>query len=288
MIEALSYNDNAFITLTYADEHLPKINGNATVLPEHLNLFLKRLRYYYEAYQRKLHQELKINEPFEEWQRFYRFYAVAEYGGAFGRPHYHAILFNFPTCLHIRTRRAVGTQRADAASCCHVCQLVLKAWGKGIIEVGSLERGSAQYVCEDYITKSLRKNDDSRLLPGQHPEFSRMSRMPGIGKPSLWEYADVLMRDEIPALQDVPLGVRIGRAEKGMGRYLRQNLRAMIGREKRAPEEILKQQQAELLPLREAALARKESFKAHLVEEFKGQRLNHMAKKALKRKPRTL
>lgn len=282
MLEALSYSDNAFITLTYDDEHLPKINGNETVLPEHLNLFLKRLRYHYEGYQRKIYKELRLNEPFEEYQKLFRFYAVAEYGGTFGRPHYHAILFNFPTCLRGRTRRDHGSGAADYANCCEVCLLVGRAWGKGIVEVGTVERGSAQYVCENYVTKGLRRNDDIRLRPGQHPEFSRMSRMPGIGQPSLWEYADaILSHDGVNRLPDVPNGIRVGKNERGIGRYLRQSLRAFVGRERNAPQATLDALKEEMQPLREAAFNNSQSFKEVVVQENTGKRLNHLARKSI-------
>lgn len=281
MLEALSYTDNAFVTLTYDDEHLPFINGQPTVLPEHLQWFLKRLRYYYQEYQRKLHKEMKLNEPFEEWEKKFRYYAVGEYGSKTGRPHYHAILFNLPTCVHGRTIRDNITGAAAWDRCCSACQLVGKAWGQGLIECGTVERGSSRYICENYITKNLRRNDDVRLK-GQHPEFSRMSKMPGIGQPSLWEYASTLMSLEgVDRMSDVPNGVRVGKLEKGIGRYLRQSLRAFIGREKNAPLSTLQEVQTQMLPVREAAVTHQTSAKEVIKSVNEGRRINSLAKKAL-------
>lgn len=67
-----------FLTLTYNNAHLPS-NG---VFKEELQLFFKRLR---TALDRK---GIEHN---------IRYFAVAEYGSKSGRPHYHAILWNFPS-----------------------------------------------------------------------------------------------------------------------------------------------------------------------------------------------
>lgn len=282
MLEALSYTDNAFVTLTYEDKKLPCINSQPTVLPEHLTLFLKRMRDHYQRYQFKIHKELKINEPFEEWEKKFRFYAVGEYGTKSGRPHYHVVLFNFPTCVHGRTLRDLRSGAADWSRCCSRCQLVGKAWGKGLVELGTVERGSAKYICENYITKNMRRNDDPRLRAGQHREFSQMSRMPGIGQPSLWEYADALLSlDGTDRMPDVPAGVRLGKVERGTGRYLRQSLRAFIGREKNAPLSTIQELQAQLLPMREAAVHLKTSTKEVIKKVNEGKRINSLARKAL-------
>lgn len=69
-LESLYYRENAYITLTYAPEHLPE---NGSLQPSHLQLFFKRLRRFLDY---------KI-----------RYFACGEYGDKFGRAHYHAIIF---------------------------------------------------------------------------------------------------------------------------------------------------------------------------------------------------
>lgn len=61
-----------FIRLSYDDEHLPMCNGVPTLDKTDLQKFFKRIR----------KAGLQI-----------RYFAVGEYGGKFGRPHYHLLLF---------------------------------------------------------------------------------------------------------------------------------------------------------------------------------------------------
>lgn len=70
--ESMMHPVSSFITLTYADEHVPP-GGN--LVPRDLMLFFKRLR--------KLLGEA----------RSVRYFAVGEYGTKSWRPHYHASLF---------------------------------------------------------------------------------------------------------------------------------------------------------------------------------------------------
>lgn len=287
MLEAMSYSDNAYVTLTYDEDAFSKSSsGELTLSPLEAQNWLKRLRVYYERYQRKLHTELRINEPFEEWQRFFRFYLVGEYGEKNGRPHYHAILFNFPTCAYGRTKRkrllvnGRPSSEPDWSDCCVACRMVGTTWGKGLVDLGRVERGSAEYVCQ-YVTKKMTGVDDVRLKPGQHPEFARMSRMPGIGQPSLWEYASALMGENIPDLPDVPGGVRVGPAEKGMGVYLRRQLRMLMGQQQGAPEHTKMEAQERLRPLREAAFNASKSFKETIVEAHEGKRRSTLARRKI-------
>ena len=72
MHEAQMYDRNCFVTLTYDDEHLPP---NGSLNKRDFQLFMKRLRKRYGS--------------------GIRYYQCGEYGELLGRPHHHAILFNF-------------------------------------------------------------------------------------------------------------------------------------------------------------------------------------------------
>lgn len=74
ILEASLWSDNAFVTLTYDEEHLPE---GGILVKKHLQDYMKRLR-------RKL-EPLKI-----------RYYACGEYGTLTHRPHYHIIIFGYP------------------------------------------------------------------------------------------------------------------------------------------------------------------------------------------------
>lgn len=73
MCESFTHKYSAFLTLTYSDENLVYTrNGIPTLYIPHLNHFFKDLR----------NCGYKI-----------QYYAIGEYGGKFGRPHYHIIIF---------------------------------------------------------------------------------------------------------------------------------------------------------------------------------------------------
>lgn len=71
LLEASCHRQSVFVTLTYDEVNLP---DDKSVSPRHMQLFLKRLRWYAAP--------AKV-----------RFYGVGEYGSLYLRPHYHLALF---------------------------------------------------------------------------------------------------------------------------------------------------------------------------------------------------
>lgn len=128
-----------FITLTYNTENLPStIKGIPTLRKSDVQNFMKRLRFNYcKKY------NLKTSKI--------RYFIVGEYGTKYGRPHYHAIMFNL---LDI--------------------QMIHPAWGNGQIDVKPLKNGGTTYVLK-YLFKNNKK-----LKEGQQKEFSLVSG--GFGK----------------------------------------------------------------------------------------------------------
>lgn len=119
----------SFVTLTYAPDFLVyDVNSKQPTLEKsHLQLFLKRLRYY----------DQKV------WPSNIRYYAVGEYGGLFDRPHYHLILFN----LHPDLTNELP-----------------KIWGMGHVHVGKVEHASIAYVT-GYVISSPDDRNDVRTFP---------------------------------------------------------------------------------------------------------------------------
>lgn len=229
MLEAGLYSDNAFISLTYADQNLPLTSdGLPTLDPKNLQDWLKRFR-------REI-APLKV-----------RFYACGEYGEISQRPHYHAIVFNYPSCKYGKSRYSKLYSR-----CCSQCDIVLDTWGKGLVYLGAVETESAQYVC-GYVTKKMTSKEDMRLN-GRYPEFARMSRKPGIGYDAMHDVASAVMQFDLVAAQgDVPSALRHGSRIMPIGRYLRRELRNMVGEERNAPQATLDKMEEELRALYEAA-----------------------------------
>lgn len=95
--------------------------------------------------------------------------------------------------------------------------------------------------------------DDPRLY-GRHPEFARMSLRPGIGFHAMHEVASTLMEFNLETPSgDVPSALAHGKRVLPLGRYLRRSLRSMVGKEREAPDATLKEQEPEMLALREAS-----------------------------------
>lgn len=159
MHEASLHEENAFITLTYDDDHLP-LQGQL-VYP-HFQEFMKRLRYHYGA-------------PI-------RFYMCGEYGENFDRPHYHAILFG---CAFLDDR--ILLKRSSAGSL-YSSALLDSVWKRGMCSVGDVTFDSAAYVARYVVKKVNGKLADEHYtrvdgLTGEVyqkvPEFSRMSLQNG-------------------------------------------------------------------------------------------------------------
>lgn len=199
MLEAGLQADNAFLTLTYADD------------PVSLNPLDHRR--FMDALRKRL-APLTI-----------RFYMVGEYGEQNLRPHFHYILFGYPSCKG----------RTKKFRCCPACDLIHDVWGKGIISNDPVEIGTCRYVAR-YVVKKMTRFDDPRLSSNMHPEFSRMSLKPGIGFGALKRVAHVIARyDLLTAEGDVPVTLTHGTTQWPLGRYLRKKLRKELGLNEIAP-----------------------------------------------------
>lgn len=189
VLEAGMHKENSFVTLTYAPEHLPP---GGTLIPDHLSGFMKRLRARFPL------------------ARSVRFFGVGEYGGRFGRPHYHLILFG------------LGQKWAG---------LIEDCWRFGRRQVLPLSRELAQYIC-GYTLKKMTKKEDKRLR-GLAPEFVRMSRRPGIGALAVGPVADALGRKAggflLSVEGDIPYALQHGRQLLPLDRYMRDEIRKELG-----------------------------------------------------------
>lgn len=150
--EASQHERNCFITLTYNDTHLP---ANASLRVEDFQNFMKRLRFHYGS--------------------GIRFFHAGEYGENFSRPHYHACLFNhdFEDKILWRNERDVKLYTSEKLS---------ELWEhKGFCTVGDVTFDSAAYVAR-YIVKKITGDRAADHYGDRKPEYTTMSRRPGIGK----------------------------------------------------------------------------------------------------------
>jgi hypothetical protein len=129
---------------TYGEEPPLSFNGCNTLDKTHVQKFIKRLRKH----------ELSNNNS-----RPLKYYLAGEYGGTFGRPHYHILLFN---CSH------ATLLRSDMVS--------TKIWKKGYVRIDRCNIGTINYVA-GYINKGQWQPEDD--YDDRLPQFSLMSKRLG-------------------------------------------------------------------------------------------------------------
>lgn len=173
--ESQLYEHSVFVTLTYDDDHVPH---DFSLDYADFQLFMRRLR--------------RVKPGV-------RFYMCGEYGEDFGRPHFHAALFN---CFF--DDREVY-RKLPSGSVLYTSKQLSELWPKGFVSVGDLTFESAAYIAR-YVMKKVTgaaAEKHYEAVDGytgevyqRKPEFTQMSRKPGIG--SLWfkKFAsDVYPRD---------------------------------------------------------------------------------------------
>lgn len=172
MLELQCHQTAYFITLTYDDDHIIRGNKLAyTLVPEDVTNFMKRLRK-----EQSTRTDTKI-----------RFFLAGEYGSETHRPHYHLIVYDW-----IPPENDLVFLKNSFSGNKYLYSLTLnKLWTHGFNVVADVCWKSCAYVAR-YILKK-HKGTDSNVYEdlGIEPEFSRMSRRPGIGK----EYYDAYAKD---------------------------------------------------------------------------------------------
>lgn len=174
--EAQMHSENSFITLTYDKSNLP---ADGSLVPSHFTKFMYRLR-----------AKLKPKKV--------RYYHIGEYGDDNNRPHYHALLFG-----HDFSADRVSRGKTKQGHPIFTSETLADLWGKGRTEIGTVTAQSAGY-CARYILKKVTGDlADDHYVNKQtglyiQPEYSTMSRRPGIGSKWIEKYfSDVYPSDEV-------------------------------------------------------------------------------------------
>lgn len=164
MHEAQMHEKNCFLTLTYDDDRLP---SDLSLQLEDFQLFMKRLRRGSTSPLRFFHcGEYGCDEPES---------CVTPGCNHTARPHYHACLFGEDfTDDRIHYKK---TKRGDVL---YNSDRLTKDWGKGFAVIGDLTFESAAYVAR-YVLKKITGDEAESHYNGRKPEYTTMSRRPGIG-----------------------------------------------------------------------------------------------------------
>nr|CAI9750321.1 replication initiation protein [Cressdnaviricota sp.] len=204
MLENYYHEKACFVTLTYRDDDLPfdLCSGVPVLEKRDCQLWLKRLRKRFNGTE-------------------VRYYLAGEYGTRSKRPHYHAILFGIgPEQLDPQFFLYGGKSGGEKGLEKRVTPLS-KTWSFGLVHVGEVTRQSIQYVA-GYVTKKFTKKGD-----GYVPEFSLMSRRPGIGSQAVGQIAAVLQQYNLEERTQRQL--RIDGKKWPLGRYLLDKLSDVLG-----------------------------------------------------------
>lgn len=182
----LSYHDSAwFCTFTYDDDHVPRTyypdpeTGEAipalTLRKRDFQLLMKRIRKKFEGD--------KI-----------RFFMSGEYGSETFRPHYHAILFG----LHLNDLKPYKTVKEAGQYYTYYNSASLQeCWPYGYVVVGEVTWESCAYTAR-YVMKKLKGKE--AVFYEKHniqPEFTLMSRKPGIARRYYDEHPGIYEQDKI-------------------------------------------------------------------------------------------
>lgn len=161
-----------FATLTYNNENVPMVVDDydcplgLTLWKPDLQDFMKRLR-----------SRLKFEG------REIRFYGSGEYGSHTRRPHYHLIIFG--VCLEDFGDRVPKGQN-ELGQNYYISEEFSGIWSKGFTLITAVSWNTFAYVSR-YVMKKAYADDVQEF---QVPEFSLMSRRPGLGAYYFDEHPD--------------------------------------------------------------------------------------------------
>ena len=176
--EASLHSENCFLTLTYDDDHIP---SDGSLCMKHFQDFMKRLRF---------NSGIKM-----------RYFHCGEYGDTTQRPHYHACIFGYSPSDKKLWRRSCDNPL-------FISEFLEKTWGHGYVVIGNVTFESAAYVAR-YIMKKITGDmaqeyysdidpQTGEVLNTRLPEYTTMSRRPGIGIGWLEKYSsDVYPHDRV-------------------------------------------------------------------------------------------
>jgi len=191
LLESMLHKHTTFLTLTYADEHMPE---RASLDPAHTRDFIKRLRWHAKG-------------------RDLRYYLVGEYGKSGSRkwnPHYHASIFGL-SCIEQ--------------------SLVDKSWKYGYSLLKEFTVETAAYTAEYIMKKMTKAQDlrlDGRYPEYSRKSLKPALGLGAVDYLVNSLCTDAGM-EEILKTGDIPYEIRVAGKNWPLGRYIRSKIREEIG-----------------------------------------------------------
>lgn len=194
-------NECYFVTLTYNEENIVDVNSDmfpGTLVKEHLQKFMKRLRRKIEYEKHNLYILQRSDRSEKDCnENGVRYFACGEYGSKSFRPHYHLLvyginLFEFPYENWLPSKSGRKQWRS----------LYLEdIWKNGFVTFSQFSWDTAAYVARYTLKKVKGITPEYYSSVGLLPEFTVMSRKPGIGrtffddhKDSIYEFDSIIQR----------------------------------------------------------------------------------------------
>lgn len=195
-IESKNWQNNCFITLTYNTPSLPLTKeGLMTLRIRDLQNFFKRLRYY------ECGNEKWININNSKLEAPIRYFACGEYGPKGGRPHYHAIIFNWkPKDLKFYKYNKYKDP-------IYTSKTLQKIWGNGFVTVEDVNYHTAGYVAQ-YTLKKAGISGEKREYTNEFHFIEKIDERNG--KPFLYAQNTLKKRKKIKEDEFIVMSRAIG------------------------------------------------------------------------------
>lgn len=189
MLESQYHDENYFVTLTYDDDHVPwskyvdqstgEICDIQTLVKKDMQDFFKRVR-----------SDLNYRGL-----SGFRYFCAGEYGDRTARPHYHAIMFG----LHLDD--LVEYSQTDYGIL-YESEFLTRKWGQGRVIIGNVTFNSCSYVARYIMKKQKGESSGIYSYYNVSPEFTLVSRRPGIGKEYFNDNFDNVYRTDSVVISD--------------------------------------------------------------------------------------
>lgn len=201
LLELQDHEQSYFLTLTYDDNNLPTVESydkdglviqTGNLVKSDFQKFMKKLRKHYE----------------EKYSNKIRYFACGEYGESTQRPHFHVIMFGLKLDdLKLYKRNNLGQNL-------YTSEWLSNIWKNGYVVIGEVTEQSISYTCR-YVLKKASGIDKSYYQDlNLEPEFTLMSRKPGIAR----RYYDD-NKDKIFSQDSIYVGTKNGSKKIRPSRY---------------------------------------------------------------------